>query len=127
MRRVSLASLVALLSVVAMVHPALGCPGDCNADGEVTVDELVTAVDVAFESNVLAACDVVDTSHDGSVTVNEVIVAVHNALYGCPEENTPTPTATPLVTFTPTSTPGSPVTVPTSSSELRAWLQAGMY
>jgi hypothetical protein len=128
MRGVSFTTLVALLSLIALVPPVLGCAGDCDADGEVTVNELVTAINIALESSALTACAVVDASGDGSVTVNEVIAAVRSALHGCPQESTPTPTATPLApTRTPTPTPDSPVAVPTSSSELRSWLEAGMY
>jgi hypothetical protein len=66
--------------------------------------------------------------------VDEVVAAVNNALHGCPQVDTPTPapTLTPTATdlpamFTPTPTPASAVAVPTSSRELLAWLQAGMY
>ena len=112
------------LTVVAFIHiaavEALACGGDCNDDGDVTVNELIAAVNVALETSPITACVAVDTSGDGMVTVNEVVAAVNNALYGCPQVVTPTPTAT--ATPTPLI-----VAVPTSSRELREWLQAGMY
>jgi hypothetical protein len=122
--------------VVAGLHVSLAaaaiCIGDCNSDGEVTVSELVTAVNVALESSPIDACAAADTSGDGTVTVDEVVAAVSNALNGCPPMDTPmpspspSPTATePPPTTTATSTPAG--AVPTTSSELRAWLEAGMY
>jgi hypothetical protein len=60
------------------------CTGDCNADGAVTVDELVRGVNVALGSAELAACDALDANGDAAVTINEVVKAVNNALNGCP-------------------------------------------
>ena len=60
------------------------CPGDCNGDGEVTINELITAVNIALGSQQVSACQAADTSHDGSVTINELISAVNSALNGCP-------------------------------------------
>jgi len=59
------------------------CPGDCNADGAVTVDELVRAVNEALGVQLLS-CRGLDANHDVLVTVDEVIVAVRSALDGCP-------------------------------------------
>src|SRR5512143_1797239 len=93
----------------ALIHPAavgaLACGGDCNADGDVTVNELVAAVNVALENSPITACVPVDTSGDGTVTVNEVVAAVNNALYGCPQVATPTPSPTATATpFDPSPT-----------------------
>ncbi len=123
-----------VLGLAAVLCPvlvaAVVCGGDCDGDGEVTVTELVTAVNIALESSPVAVCVPVDVNADGTVAVNEVVAAVNNALSGCPQADTPTPspsaTATELPTFTATPTPGV-VAVPTSSAELRTWLQAGMY
>jgi hypothetical protein len=59
----------------------LSCVGDCNQSGEVTVDELITVVNVALGSASLSACPVGDA--DGSGTI-EIIAAVNNGLNGCP-------------------------------------------
>lgn len=61
-----------------------GCAGDCNGDGTVTIDELITAVNIALGNNTVSACSGADTSHDGSVTIDEIIAAVNAALSGCP-------------------------------------------
>jgi hypothetical protein len=60
------------------------CPGDCNGDGAVTVDELVTAVSIALGSAGLERCVAVNVQEDTVVTINELIAAVNAALAGCP-------------------------------------------
>ena len=60
------------------------CAGDCNGDGAVTVDELVTAVGIALGGTPLARCPAVNVEEDTMVTINELIGAVNNALAGCP-------------------------------------------
>ncbi len=59
------------------------CTGDCNFDRSVTVDELITGVNIGLESAPLAACVVGDPNGDGMVAVNELIGAVNAALIGC--------------------------------------------
>jgi len=81
------------------------CAGDCNRDGEVTIDELLTLVNIAQGNVDVSACRAGDTNGDGLITIDEVIAAVSNALYGCGV----TP-PTPLPTRTPTHTPPPTVT-----------------
>ncbi|MBI3782181.1 MAG: hypothetical protein HY270_02150 [Deltaproteobacteria bacterium] len=59
------------------------CVGDCNGDGEVTVDELITGVNIALGSANLSACAVFDANGDGEVTIDEILSAVNSALNGC--------------------------------------------
>jgi hypothetical protein len=59
------------------------CVGDCGGDEQVTVDELVTGVNVALGVTPLSACPDFDTSGDGAVTVDELLRAVNSALNGC--------------------------------------------
>lgn len=58
--------------------------GDCDRDGRVTVDELVTAVHIALGQIDPGTCTNVDVDQDGTVTVDELVAAVHSALAGCP-------------------------------------------
>jgi hypothetical protein len=58
--------------------------GDCNGDGAVTVDELITGVNVALGSMPLSSCPSFDGNGDGRVTVDELIEAVNVALTGGP-------------------------------------------
>jgi hypothetical protein len=59
------------------------CPGDCNHDGTVTVDELLTSVAIALGSMEISACRACDTDGDGEVLINELLAAVNAALNGC--------------------------------------------
>jgi len=83
-----------LLGVLATRGTA-ACTGDCNADSEVSVNELIVGVNIALGSATLSACAVFDTDGSDDVTVNELIAAVNNALNGCPLTSTPTPTPVP--------------------------------
>ena len=98
----------ALGTVLALPVPALACPGDCNADAAVSIDELVRGVGIALSSTDLDSCPAFDSSADGAVSIDELIAAVNAALNGCPSvtptateplsDDTATPTATPSVT-----------------------------
>jgi hypothetical protein len=65
------------------------CPGDCNGDDVVTVDEVVGAVGAALGAG--DACPAMDFDDDGKVSVTDVVVTVESALHGC---RTPTLPAT---------------------------------
>ncbi len=60
------------------------CPGDCNGDGEVSVDEVVLAVRMLLQEESLAACVAVNVNRDDQVTVDEIVRAVRALLEGCP-------------------------------------------
>ena len=89
------------------------CTGDCDGSGSVTVDEIVTGVNIALGNRQVSECPAFDSSNDGSVTVDEVLQAVNAALDGCGALVTPpltsiptfTGTATPTATRTATQTP----------------------
>lgn len=58
------------------------CRGDCSEDGQVTVDELLRAVNIALGSPV-DGCPAADVDGDGQVTIDELVQAVNGALSGC--------------------------------------------
>jgi DNA-binding beta-propeller fold protein YncE len=60
-----------------------GCPGDCNGDRVVSIDEIILGVGIALGSVEIAACDVFDSNGDGVVTIDELLPAVGAALNGC--------------------------------------------
>ena len=61
-------------------------PGDCNGDGEVTVDELIRAMNIVLGADgTLDVCPAADSNGDGVVTVDDIIRAVNVALSGCPQ------------------------------------------
>ena len=104
-RATALAILVALLVQIATVLGAdvaaaltgYTCGGDCDRDRTVTVDELVTGVDIAIGTAALDQCPAFDCNGDGQVTVNCLIKGVKDALEGCPS-NVANPTLSGPVT-----------------------------
>jgi pseudomonalisin len=61
----------------------LVCPGDCNSDGLVTIDELTTGVNIALDAEPVSVCPAIDSNHDAAVSIDELIAAVQRALAGC--------------------------------------------
>jgi hypothetical protein len=115
-------TLLLVLGATALAVPAWSqCPGDCDGSQAVTVNELVTGVNIALDQADIDACPAFDTDGSDTVTVNELIAAVNVALSECPAVSSPTPTmpqvptltATPQGTPTPTATVGSPTVTPT--------------
>jgi predicted outer membrane repeat protein len=62
---------------------ATPCLGDCDGLNGVTVDEIITLVNVALGTSQLSTCAAGDTNHDGQITIDEILTAVNNALNGC--------------------------------------------
>jgi Bacterial Ig domain/EF hand len=71
--------------VTIVIRPRGGapCAADCNGDGQVTVDELVTGVRAALGQAAVDVCPPADVDGDGAVTVEELIRATGDALGGC--------------------------------------------
>jgi hypothetical protein len=59
------------------------CPGDCNRDGFVSIDELVLALNIALDLQSVDACTAADGNGDGVVTIEELVRAVSSAILGC--------------------------------------------
>jgi hypothetical protein len=59
------------------------CIGDCYARGSVTVDEILTMVNIALGNSPISDCLPGDANNDGQITVDEILTAVNNALNGC--------------------------------------------
>lgn len=126
------AALIALVLTVAAPDAYAADCADCNADGRVSINELITGINIALGDAQLSACTAIDRGGDGAVTIDDLVAAIANALDGCPPAASPTPTATPPEPDTPTSTPtptggsGSQLP-PTDETALLAWLEAGSY
>ena len=60
------------------------CPGDCDGDSFVTIDELIRGVNIALGNAHVEDCLNMDRSGDGKVTIDELIAAVGASLNGCP-------------------------------------------
>ena len=62
---------------------APGCPGDCNGDERVSINELMTGIRIALRRDLLDVCDAFDTDASDSVSITELIKASNAALVGC--------------------------------------------
>ncbi len=61
-----------------------GCAGDCNASGDVTIDELILMVSIALGNADVSACPIADADDSGTISVDRIVAAVNSALAGCP-------------------------------------------
>ncbi len=59
------------------------CVGDCNGDGRVTVDEMLTVAAIALGNSSVAECRAGDARDEGTITVDDVLAAADNALNAC--------------------------------------------
>jgi VCBS repeat protein len=60
------------------------CTGDCNANGTVSVDELLRGVNILLGTSDPRDCIALDVDGNSRVTVNELVAAVAQDLAGCP-------------------------------------------
>lgn len=60
-----------------------GCPGDCDGNGVVAVNELIQGVNIALGNATAASCPAFDLDGNGRVAVNELIAGVNSAQSGC--------------------------------------------
>ena len=126
--------------------PALPCLGDCNGDGVVNIDELITGVNITLSLQPLSKCIAFDkvtmaaavnaaldrclavatptaTVGESPIVVTATATPTESPTVALPTKSrTPTATATPPPASTHTSTPtsttslGSPTTTPTINS-----------
>ncbi len=87
---------------------ACRCLGDCNNDGQVTVDEIIFLINAAL-NNASQSCFCPPCAEGGfgcdNIDITVIQDAVINALEGCPfPPPTIAPTATPMPTRTPSPT-----------------------
>lgn len=59
------------------------CPGDCDGNGVVSVDEMIRGVVIAAGAFPVSMCPAFDTDGSGSVTINELIAGIRRAIEGC--------------------------------------------
>jgi hypothetical protein len=63
------------------------CVGDCDDNGEVTVDDIIKMVNIALGVTPIADCLAGDANGDGEITIDDILVAVNNALNNCPVQS----------------------------------------
>ena len=74
---------------------APACAGDCNGNGIVTIDEMVTIANIALGAATVSACTAADANQDGRITIDEIVLALNSVLNDC----RPLPNVTPTPTF----------------------------
>jgi cysteine-rich repeat protein len=98
--------LAVVLAVGVLALPRDGraqpCVGDCDGDGTVAINEVITCVNIGLELLPLANCTACDGNGDGAVAINEIITSVNIGLGLLPCGGGVTPTIGPP---TPTHTP----------------------
>ena len=67
--RVLGAGICAVILTVTATPVAAQCVGDCNGDEEVTINELLTGVNIALGNAPVESCPVFDANDDGEVTI----------------------------------------------------------
>jgi len=83
------AALFAAILVSVVVSPGVAqaparCVGDCNNDGEVTVDDLLRMVAVGLGQASGFDCPAADANADRRITPDEILRSVGTALTACP-------------------------------------------
>jgi cysteine-rich repeat protein len=74
----------ALVTVTLAPLPATGtCPGDCDNNNAVSIDELIRGVNIALGIASAATCSALDRDASGTVSIDELVTAVSKALNGC--------------------------------------------
>lgn len=86
-RAASAAFALVVLPGIASATPAgPTCAGDCDASGQVTVDEIITLIGVALGEDPTSSCAATaDLDSSGSITVDELLTTINQALLGCYE------------------------------------------
>jgi hypothetical protein len=86
-----LRNLLAMIAIVALFGFGMtakaaraACTGDCNNTTTVTVDDIITMINIALGNAAVTECENGDANNDGQITVDEILAAVNNALNGCP-------------------------------------------
>jgi hypothetical protein len=84
-RRSTATAILVYLIALAAAAPAQPCPGDCDADGQVSLAEAVLAMRISLERGgaQLADCPAADTNLDGVVGVGDAMRAAAAMQNGC--------------------------------------------
>jgi len=72
-----------LLACWSLPVRAQECTGDCDSDGFVTIEEIITGVGIGQGTIALSMCEAFDTDQTGAIEVYEIIAAVGDLLNGC--------------------------------------------
>ena len=109
--------------------PPQTCVGDCNGDGEVSISEIITGVNIGLALAPFDACAAFDRNGDQSITVDELVAGVQSGLSGCVAAPvcTPPPCSSGEVFHCPGQCPGGCGTecaTPTPTAEPSSFCQS---
>ena len=79
----ALAVVLALPIWVGRVQAQGTCAGDCNADGQVDVADILTLTNIALGDTSVSDCPSGDVNRDNQISIDELLAAVDVALQGC--------------------------------------------
>jgi hypothetical protein len=74
---------VAPLTPTATAGPPIPCVADCNDNDEVSIDEVVRAINIALAPSLLSTCEQADPDGDGFPGIDELLRAVASSVAGC--------------------------------------------
>ena len=74
----------ALFAITSTVPPGWICPGDCDGQGNVSIDEVLSGINIALGTAPIEQCEAADRGADGQVTVDDLVEVVGMAISGCP-------------------------------------------
>ncbi len=75
-----------LLATLLLAAPSAAVTGDCDGDGDVSINELVTGVRISLGEAHLETCQAADRDGNGAVSIDELIAAVREALADRPPQ-----------------------------------------
>ncbi len=59
------------------------CVGDCDHSGQVSVNELITGVNIALDRAAFEQCEAFDLNDNSDVEVDELVAGVNSSIRGC--------------------------------------------
>jgi len=71
------------LTATTFRAPTNACAGDCGGNRKVTLNEIITLVNIALGRDDVSACWAGDANGNGTITIDEIVRAVNAALTGC--------------------------------------------
>lgn len=63
----------------------VACPGDCNGNGEVPINEVQLAANIFLDAADISRCPAADTNGSGGVEINEVVQSSRSFQFDCPQ------------------------------------------
>jgi hypothetical protein len=112
-----------VLLVIPVDASAQSCAGDCDGDGAVSVNEIITAVNIVLGNTPLDACAAIVPSGSGPPGVSHLIAAVGSAQCQCQACPTPPPTRTPTATSLPPTATATIAHTPTATPLVSNWVE----